>query len=260
MAIGFPAYHIQRLNLRDTNLRVSVSAALEQTGWTVLETTKHSIRAKIGINLLTFGETIRITFIDDKTIEIHSKCRLPTQIFDWGKNKRNVNTLVNLIEGRCRSYNPKPKKTDVKDAEISTMKIERKPRDSPLVSDKKENDTESDEVPEIEESSMEKLEKLIERRNVGEITSKEFQEMKKEILERKPQVSKDPVEIAQEEAQGDYVDDRDTIVKDSVISKSNVGAGGKSKAEQIKEIKELLDSGAIDEDEFKQMKKEILGK
>jgi hypothetical protein len=36
--------------------------------------------------------------------------------------------------------------------------------------------------------------------------------------------------------------------------------GGKSKAEQIKELKELLDSGAIDAAEFKQMKKEILGK
>ena len=57
-----------------------------------------------------------------------------------------------------------------------------------------------------------------------------------------------------------YVDDRDTIIQDSVVSKSNVGAGGKSKAEEIKEIKELLDSGAIDDDEFKQMKKEILGK
>jgi len=62
------------------------------------------------------------------------------------------------------------------------------------------------------------------------------------------------------EIHGDYVDDRDTIVKDSVINKSNIGAGGKSKAEEIKEIKELLDSGAIDDDEFKQMKKEILGK
>jgi len=59
---------------------------------------------------------------------------------------------------------------------------------------------------------------------------------------------------------GDYVDDRDTIVKDSVINRSNIGADGKSKGEEIKEIKELLDSGAIDDDEFKQMKKEILGK
>ena len=49
-------------------------------------------------------------------------------------------------------------------------------------SEQKENVIESEKVPEVEESSMEKLEKLIERRNVGEVTSKEFKEMKKEIL------------------------------------------------------------------------------
>ena len=46
--------------------------------------------------------------------------------------------------------------------------------------DKEEEPAEK--VPEVEESSMEKLEKLIERRNVGEVTSEEFEEMKKEIL------------------------------------------------------------------------------
>ncbi len=60
--------------------------------------------------------------------------------------------------------------------------------------------------------------------------------------------------------QGDYVDDRDTIVKDSVINRSNVGAGGKSKAEELREAKSLFEEGLIDDDEFKQMKKEILGK
>ena len=70
----------------------------------------------------------------------------------------------------------------------------------------------------------------------------------------------DEKKVAQTVVHGDYVDDRDTIVKDSVISKSSIGAGGKSKGEQIKVIKELLDSGAIDDDEFKQMKKDILGK
>ena len=58
---------------------------------------------------------------------------------------------------------------------------------------------------------------------------------------------------------GDYVDDRDTIVKDSVVNKSNIGAGGKSKGEQIKVIKELLDSGAIDKDDYEKMKREIIG-
>ena len=64
------------------------------------------------------------------------------------------------------------------------------------------------------------------------------------------------VEISQKVVQGDEV----TNIKDSVLNRSNIGAGGKSKAEEIKEIKELLDSGAIDDGEFKQMKKEILGK
>ena len=56
-----------------------------------------------------------------------------------------------------------------------------------------------------------------------------------------------------------YIDDRDTIVKDSIINRSNIGAGGKSKAEEIKEIKELLDSGAIDKDDYEKMKREIVG-
>ena len=58
--------------------------------------------------------------------------------------------------------------------------------------------------------------------------------------------------------QGDNI--TKTEVKDSVLNRSNIGSDGKTKAEQIQNIKDLLDSGAIDDDEFKQMKKEILGK
>jgi len=59
---------------------------------------------------------------------------------------------------------------------------------------------------------------------------------------------------------GDYVDDRDTIIKDSVVSKSNVGAGGDDKVAKLEKIANLKREGLIDDDEFKQMKKEILGK
>ena len=104
------------------------------------------------------------------------------------------------------------------------------------------------------DSSMGTLEKLIEKRNAGEITSEEFEEMKKEILERKPQISREPDDVAQEEADVSRKD------KDSVVSKSNVGAGEKSKAESLREAKSLFEEGLIDESEYKQMKKEILGK
>ena len=76
---------------------------------------------------------------------------------------------------------------------------------------------------------------------------------------RKLKAEQGAVKVDQTVIHGDYVDDRDTIVKDSVISKSNIGAGGKSKAEEIKEIKELLDSGAIDKDDYEKMKREIIG-
>ena len=56
------------------------------------------------------------------------------------------------------------------------------------------------------------------------------------------------------------IDDRDTIIKDSVVNKSNIATGGKSKAEELREAKALFDEELIDESEYKQMKKEILAK
>ena len=58
---------------------------------------------------------------------------------------------------------------------------------------------------------------------------------------------------------GDYVDDRDTIVNDSVVNRSNIGIGS-SKMQKLEKLNNMREKGAIDDDEFKQMKKEILGK
>ena len=101
----------------------------------------------------------------------------------------------------------------------------------------------------------EKHEKLLEFEEAAEIYKRYG--MDDEIIRVRTNAQN---KVEQTVIHGDYVDDRDTIVKDSVVNKSNIGAGGKSKGEQIKVIKELLDSGAIDDAEFRQMKKEILGK
>ncbi len=73
-------------------------------------------------------------------------------------------------------------------------------------------------------------------------------------------MKEDVIRVRKLKNKGRKVVHGDTIIKDSVLNRSNVGSGGKSKAEEIKEIKELHDEGTIDDDEFKQMKKEILGK
>ena len=76
---------------------------------------------------------------------------------------------------------------------------------------------------------------------------------------RKLKVEQGAVKVDQTVVHGDYVDDRDTIVKDSVINRSNIG-GSSSKMQELEKLAEMKDKGIIDDDEFKQMKKEILGK
>ena len=51
-----------------------------------------------------------------------------------------------------------------------------------------------------------------------------------------------------------------TEIKDSVLNRSNIGSGGSSKMQELKDLTEMKEKGFIDDDEFKQMKKEILGK
>ena len=96
----------------------------------------------------------------------------------------------------------------------------------------------------------------------------ELGQIKEAARVRKLKARQSAIKVEQTVIHGDYVDDRDTtyiddrdtIVKDSVISKSSIGAGGDDKLTKIKELRELHDAGAIDTAEFQQMKKEILGK
>jgi len=69
----------------------------------------------------------------------------------------------------------------------------------------------------------------------------------------------DEKKVDQTVVHGDYVDDRDTIIKDSVVSKSNIGSAGNDKFTKLKELKEMLSEGLISDEEFEKMKKEIIG-
>ena len=71
---------------------------------------------------------------------------------------------------------------------------------------------------------------------------------------RKTQAEMGSVKVSQKVVHGDEV----TEIKDSVLNRSNVG-GGSSKMQELKDLAEMKKEGLIDDDEFKQMKKEILG-
>ena len=67
------------------------------------------------------------------------------------------------------------------------------------------------------------------------------------------------IRVDQTVVHGDYVDDRDTIIKDSVLNRTNVGAS-EDKFTKLKELKEMFDSGFISKEEMEEVKKDILRK
>lgn len=75
---------------------------------------------------------------------------------------------------------------------------------------------------------------------------------------RKLQAELGSVKLSQKVVHGDEV--TKTEIKDSVLNKSNVGSGGSSKMQELRELKEMFDSGFISKEEMEDMKKEILGK
>ena len=100
-------------------------------------------------------------------------------------------------------------------------------------------------------------EKLMEFDEAAEIY-KELDLEDEVIKVRKLKSEQGAVKITQKVVHGDEV--TKTEIKDSVLNRSNIGAGSDDKVTKLEKISEMKEKGLIDDAEFKQMKKEILGK
>ena len=100
MAFGFAAYCSKDYScpIPGVNLRVLVRKAVRALSWKIKEDSYEQIITSKSMNLWTYGETIRIRFLSNTSVSIHSKCSMPTQCIDWGQNKRNVMRLIRKIE------------------------------------------------------------------------------------------------------------------------------------------------------------------
>jgi hypothetical protein len=104
MAFGFPAYHTDdfRARLPEHKLRELAYAALSALGW-VVEEDRFEVRAKTSMSFWSWGERVTITTLPDGGLSITSRCALPTQCFDWGKNQKNVMRVLDALRERIGS-------------------------------------------------------------------------------------------------------------------------------------------------------------
>jgi len=105
MAFGFPAYHRhrERFGLAPGAILDAVREALSGLQWHVVSDADRRIITHVKTNLWSWGEEVELV-VDGDELSIVSKCRMPTQCLDWGKNKRNVGELLArlpqpLVEG-----------------------------------------------------------------------------------------------------------------------------------------------------------------
>lgn len=107
MAFGFPARFSESRTflLPRGELAAVAQSALEGLGWSYKRASDEEFLASVPFGGGTWGEDFKIRILPGGVVEAESKCvtvRLP-QVFDFGKNRRNVETFFALVERRVRN-------------------------------------------------------------------------------------------------------------------------------------------------------------
>jgi hypothetical protein len=66
----------------------------EELGWPFSETESGAMSAILGANMSSWGEVVTVEVMHDGLIAVESACRVPFQVFDWGKNRQNVREFI----------------------------------------------------------------------------------------------------------------------------------------------------------------------
>lgn len=101
MVFAFPAYHSDKFVAPspEVNLVRLSQAAVQHLGWILVSQSRDSIVYSTRKRLVSRCERVTIQFIEaDHSLTIVSRCVLPTQCLDWGKNRKNVTVFLQVLQ------------------------------------------------------------------------------------------------------------------------------------------------------------------
>lgn len=101
MPLQFPARYSTQLSseLHNTELLKTVAVkTIQDCSWNMDQSVADTIQARTSFNLRSRGEAIEIEILSPSSLRITSKCAMPTQCFDWGKNRKNVEEFARYFE------------------------------------------------------------------------------------------------------------------------------------------------------------------
>jgi hypothetical protein len=110
MAFGFPyAAYVAVVDLdsdRDS-IREAVVQTFRSIGWEYEVFHPNKFVARIPINGSSWGEKLTVRITDDGQIEVESRCSPFPQLFDWGKNRKNVEQFIELMTAKAERFSMK---------------------------------------------------------------------------------------------------------------------------------------------------------
>jgi hypothetical protein len=101
MAFGFPARFTERRTFPDHQdaLLAAVKSAMENLGWRYTVLWGEEFQASVPISGWSWGEKLSVKVLPGGVIQAESKCAgYRPQLFDFGKNKKNVKAFFDRIE------------------------------------------------------------------------------------------------------------------------------------------------------------------
>jgi len=92
MAFGFPAQHTEEFSApaSDFQFRARVAQQLNALGWPLYSQSFDRVELGTLAGMASWGENVTCEFISPDRMRVTSKCKMATQCFDWGKNRKNV--------------------------------------------------------------------------------------------------------------------------------------------------------------------------
>jgi hypothetical protein len=103
MSFGFPPHYeeTRHYDMEAAQLADAVRATLEKFGWSYKAESNNEISAHSPLSGYSWGEDLRINILLTGDLRIESRCSggfNMFQIVDWGKNKRNVQSIFAAVE------------------------------------------------------------------------------------------------------------------------------------------------------------------
>jgi hypothetical protein len=102
MAFGFPASYKTEIEVTGSSriVREAIIRTLELLSWSYsVDESESLFVGQVPGGLMSWGEELVISLVDEPVIRITSACRA-WQVFDWGKNRSNVDRFIDLLVGR----------------------------------------------------------------------------------------------------------------------------------------------------------------